>query len=83
MKNFKWLLALASYFSIVFTAQAKDYDTIQLQSEVLDEQRQYSVSLPEDYANTKQHYPVIYRLDGAENIPLMEEIGRASCRERV
>jgi predicted alpha/beta superfamily hydrolase len=74
MKNFKWLLALASYFSIVFTAQAKDYDTIQLQSEVLDEQRQYSVSLPEDYANNKQHYPVIYRLDGAQNIPLMEAV---------
>lgn len=74
MKNFKWLLALASYFSIVCTAQAKDYDTIQLQSGVLDEQRQYTVSLPEDYANTKQHYPVIYRLDGAENIPLMEAV---------
>lgn len=74
MKNFKWLLALASYFTMVLTGQAKDYDTIQLHSEVLDEQRQYSVSLPEDYANTRQNYPVIYRLDGAENIPLMEAV---------
>ena len=74
MKYFKWLLALTIYFSIAFTAQAKDYDTIQLQSEVLDEQRQYSVSLPKDYANSEQHYPVIYRLDGAKNIPLMEAV---------
>ena len=74
MKYFKRLLAFTSFFSIVFTAQAKDYDTIQLQSEVLDEQRQYSVSLPKDYATTGQHYPVIYRLDGAQNIPLMEAV---------
>lgn len=74
MNNFKWLLALTSYFSIVLTAQAKDYDTIQLHSDVLDEQRQYTVSLPEDYADTTQRFPVIYRLDGVQNIPLMEAV---------
>jgi predicted alpha/beta superfamily hydrolase len=53
---------------------AKEYDVVNLDSKVLNEQRQYHVLLPENYSKVSQHYPVIYRLDGAGNIPMMREV---------
>ena len=73
MKYFKWLFT-AALLASSFQSLANDYEVVNIDSEVLDERRQYQVLLPEDYFSTSQNYPVIYRLDGAENIPLMKEV---------
>ncbi len=73
MKYFKWLFSAAVLVSS-FPGLANDYEVVDIDSKVLGEQRQYQVLLPEDYFTTSQNYPVIYRLDGAENIPLMKEV---------
>lgn len=39
-----------------------------LQSEILEEERPFIVSLPQGYDNNEADYPVIYVLDGLENI---------------
>lgn len=74
MKYFRELLAISVCLTVSFVSLAKDYDVVNLNSKVLNEQRQYQVLLPENYSTTSQHYPVIYRLDGAGNIPLMKEV---------
>ena len=73
MKYFKWLFSAAVLVSS-FPGLANDYEVVDIDSKVLGEQRQYQVLLPEDYFTTSQNYPVIYRLDGADNIPLMKEV---------
>ena len=46
-----------------------------LQSKVLNEQREVVVQLPKSYAeNPEKKFPVIYRLDGAVNLPLMNAV---------
>lgn len=46
-----------------------------LQSKVLNEQREVVVQLPKSYAeNPEKTFPVIYRLDGAVNLPLMNAV---------
>lgn len=74
MKYLRYLMTVAICLIASFASQAKEYDVVTLDSEVLNEQRQYQVLLPEDYSASSQHYPVIYRLDGAGNIPLMKEV---------
>ncbi|WP_165749157.1 alpha/beta hydrolase [Cellulophaga sp. Z1A5H] len=55
-------------FSIFSNAQTIEIGTIEkIQSTILNEEREYWVSLPENYANEKyetQKYPVVYLLDG-------------------
>ena len=46
-----------------------------INSAVLNEQRTVVVQLPKSYqANPNKVYPVIYRLDGAGNIPLISTV---------
>jgi uncharacterized protein len=46
-----------------------------LSSTILNEQRTVTVQLPKSYhLKLDKKYPVIYRLDGAENLPLMTEV---------
>lgn len=73
MNYFRWLLAV-SVLALSFPGLAKDYEVVNIDSAVLKEQRQYQVLLPENYSATSQRYPVIYRLDGADNIPLMQQV---------
>lgn len=42
--------------------------TFQIQSKILDEERTIVVSLPEGYDEGDAHYPVLYLLDGVQNI---------------
>ena len=44
--------------------------------------RPLHIWLPDDYYETDERYPVMYFFDG-HNLFFNEEIGRASCRERV
>lgn len=74
MRYFRRLLIIAVCLTTSGACVAKEYDVVNLDSKVLNEQRQYQVLLPENYSKVSQHYPVIYRLDGAGNIPLMREI---------
>ena len=74
MNYFKWLLAASLYFIASFLSLASDYEVVSINSPVLKEERQYQVLLPENYSASSQIYPVIYRLDGADNIPLMQEV---------
>ncbi|MBU3023629.1 alpha/beta hydrolase-fold protein [Aestuariibacter sp. A3R04] len=74
MNFFGWILTLLACLASSLPCLADSYDLVHIESEILDEQRQYNVLLPKHYAETSQHYPVIYRLDGAENIPLMKEV---------
>jgi len=44
-------------------------------SKVLNEERTITVQVPKSYENNKtKKYPVIYRLDGKENLPLISEV---------
>jgi len=44
-------------------------------SKVLNEERTITVQVPENYGTNKnKKYPVIYRLDGKENLPLITEV---------
>jgi len=81
--NLSRLLSLPPLFFIiaVFTTSAHSAEgsyinnTEILQSKVLNEERKVVVRLPKSYAkNTTQHYPVIYRLDGAGNLPMMNAV---------
>ncbi len=49
--------------------------TQMVDSAVLKERRQITVQLPKSYAaNPKKKYPVIYRLDGASTLPLLNSV---------
>ncbi|MBC3764529.1 alpha/beta hydrolase-fold protein [Neptunicella marina] len=76
MKNSIRLLVLC-VFSI--TAQARQVEVSQLEpitladrfeikSERLNEKREFYISLPKDYQQSQKHYPVLYLLDGDQNI---------------
>ena len=45
-------------------SQQQSYSEIQMHSNVLAEERELLVHLPDDYHTTKRQYPVIYLLDG-------------------
>lgn len=74
MNYFKKMVIVIAGFALSVTASATEYDVVNIQSKTLNETRQYQVSLPANYAETSQRFPVIYRLDGADNIPLMREV---------
>ncbi|WP_269520116.1 alpha/beta hydrolase-fold protein [Alteromonas sp. BMJM2] len=57
--------------------EAKNYElkVEKFKSKVLKEEREVVVQLPKGYAeNPDKKYPVIYRLDGAVNLPLMNAV---------
>lgn len=54
---------------------AYQLETLTIQSKALQESRTITVQLPKSYtAKPTQRYPVIYRLDGQENLPLMNAV---------
>ena len=76
-------LLLSTFFSI--TAYSEDttkkpnnayqQHTSTLNSKILKEQRRITVQLPKSYlSKPDKQYPVIYRLDGAGNLPLMTAV---------
>ncbi|MDX1536517.1 alpha/beta hydrolase-fold protein [Arsukibacterium sp.] len=74
-------LGLSLIASAVFAQQASvsnnEYRTVTdtLYSDVLSENRTITVQLPKSYnASPDKHYPVIYRLDGKSNIPLVSAV---------
>lgn len=57
--------------------ESKSYElkVEKFESKVLKEQREVVVQLPKGYAeNPDKKYPVIYRLDGAANLPIMNAV---------
>ncbi len=78
-------LALATLFFaclVSVNTQAKSSQTEQytriietFESQILNETRTVTVQLPKSYnAQPNTHYPIIYRLDGAGNIPLINAV---------
>jgi len=56
-------------------SQRYELNIEKLQSKVLNEQREVVVQLPKSYAeNPDKKYPVIYRLDGAGNLTMMNAV---------
>ncbi|MDP4486497.1 alpha/beta hydrolase-fold protein [Pseudoalteromonas piscicida] len=55
--------------------QEYEQQTKTLMSKVLDEKRTFTIQLPKNYhTNSNKKYPVIYRLDGKGNLPLMTAV---------
>lgn len=70
-RNFRLLFLLVFLFGSTLLCQT-DSSTIKIFSEILDEERTISVSLPEGYENSGEEYPVLYVLD-AEGEKLFPE----------
>lgn len=81
---FKHITAVVVFIAATSTAVAQPAPSVateyKLQTEILDskvlnEKRTITVQLPKSYAATpNKTYPVIYRLDGKENLPLMTSV---------
>jgi predicted alpha/beta superfamily hydrolase len=81
---FKHITAVVVFIAATSTAVAQPAQNVateyKLQTEILDskvlnEKRTITVLLPKSYAATpNKTYPVIYRLDGKENLPLMTSV---------
>ncbi|MBU2972519.1 esterase [Pseudoalteromonas sp. C2R02] len=66
------LILIISPFTLA--DQISQYKEV-LFSKILNEERTITVQVPESYGTNKnKKYPVIYRLDGKENLPLITEV---------
>ena len=79
----KWMTcSVVSLLALCFAIQAQattdtgySQQTEVLKSALLQENRTVTVQLPKSYATSPaKKYPVIYRLDGKENLPLMTSV---------
>lgn len=79
----KWMTcSVVSLLALCFAVQAQvttdtgySQQTEVLKSALLQENRTVTVQLPKSYATSPaKKYPVIYRLDGKENLPLMTSV---------
>lgn len=72
-----FILVICTFTHAQDTSKTTDYTlvTLKLKSNVLSEERTVVVQLPKSYAgNPDKKYPIIYRLDGAANLILMNAI---------
>ena len=60
---------LLSADSIKTETRQQTYSVIKLHSDILKEDRELWVSLPEDYAKSDKKFPVLYLLDGTRHFP--------------
>ena len=70
-------LTVSTFTHAQDTTKDDDYALIteKLKSNVLSEERTVVVQLPKSYAeNPDKNYPIIYRLDGAANLVLMNAV---------
>ncbi|WMN60879.1 alpha/beta hydrolase-fold protein [Pseudoalteromonas xiamenensis] len=72
------LFSSSSVFSQEESSKSASEYTMQthvIKSKILNEERTVVVQLPKSYkANSNKVYPVIYRLDGANNLPLISSV---------
>ncbi|MFC1493202.1 alpha/beta hydrolase-fold protein, partial [candidate division KSB1 bacterium] len=67
-------------YSVKLCAQEKDSDIVigkydRIFSDVLDEERTIKITLPDDYSNSRDNYPVLYVLDAEWNPFYAKTIG--------
>ncbi len=71
----RWGAVFSLIWGFATQAQQAEIEAKTIFSKVLDEQREISVMLPSSYKTTPtKKYPVIYRLDGAANLPLISAV---------
>jgi len=68
-----------TFLILIIAPFTQAIDSVQHQevlfSKILNEERTITVQLPKSYTTNKtKKYPVIYRLDGKENLPLISEV---------
>lgn len=89
MKSVWRLVTIVSVLFTIPLAQANEsLQQLSLTSKVLNEERKVSVKLPNSYFDKKaERYPVIYRLDGAQNIAresaVLEKLYQAGAAPEV
>jgi predicted alpha/beta superfamily hydrolase len=80
----KKLFYILCFFTLVSNAQKIEIgDVKKMQSQILNEEREYWISLPENYSNENfqtQKYPVIYLLDGEKHFNVTTGIVQSLSR---
>jgi len=66
--GFHWQIAIAYWFigTSVLAQESRVYDTLSLQSAILNETKPFSIYLPPGYDASDERYPVVYLLHGGD-----------------